>query len=268
MRPRRQSEARDGGPERAGEAAQGGSQDAPAARPGTPPGRPRTRPLVLTVCASRRPRPQVACAMTSFRSTRSVRKESGECCMQQPTSSTSAPSGGTAFYDAREEVIRFVLGRQTVEALQGWTITGEPGNISMNRALTVDELMALSESGLVRSSSEDESMSDDGSSSDEDESPAFPLPSPTYSPTPSSDSEEPPQHEQREGDVEIEIEIEAVGTLACPSCSILQPGLTVQPRDECYCGGGYCLRCGVDSCTCPWSGNTLSAPRLTHEEVQ
>ena len=188
--------------------------------------------------------------------------------MQQPSSRISTSSGGTAFYDAREEVIRFVLGRRTLEALQGWTISGELGNTSMSRALTIDELMALSESGLVRSSSEDESMSDNGSSSDEGGITALPLPSPSYSPTPSSDSEEPPQHEQREGDVEIEIEIEAVGTLACPSCIILQPGLTVQPRDGCYCGGGYCLRCGVDSCTCPWSSTVLSARHLPHEEAQ
>ena len=136
------------------------------------------------------------------------------------------------------------------------------------RALTVDELTALSESGLVQSSSEDESMSYHDSSSDEDNIIALPLPSPSYSPTPSSDSEEAPQHEQREGDVEIEIEIEAVGTLACPSCIISQPGLTVQPRDGCYCGGGYCLRCGVDSCTCPWSSTVLSAHPLPHEEVR
>ena len=84
--------------------------------------------------------------------------------MQQPSSHGSASSGGTAFYDARQEVIRFVLGRRTLEALQGWTLSNELGNISMSRALTIDELMALSESGLVRSSSEDESMIDDGSS--------------------------------------------------------------------------------------------------------
>ena len=188
--------------------------------------------------------------------------------VQQPSSRGSASSGGTAFYDAREEVIRFVLGRRTLEALQGWTLSDELGNTSMSRALTIDELTALSESGLVQSSSEDESMSYHDSSSDEDNIIALPLPSPSYSPTPSSDSEEAPQHEQREGDVEIEIEIEAVGTLACPSCIISQPGLTVQPRDGCYCGGGYCLRCGVDSCTCPWSSTVLSAHPLPHEEVR
>ena len=116
-----------------------------------------------------------------------------------------------------------MLGRRTLEALQGWTLSNELGNTSVSRALIVDELTALSESGLVQSSSEDESMSYHDSSSDEDNIITLPLPSPSYSPTPSSDSEEAPQHEQREGDVEIEIEIEAVGTLACPSCIISQP---------------------------------------------
>ena len=72
-----------------------------------------------------------------------------------------------------------MLGRRTLEALQGWTLSDELGNTSMSRALTIDELTALSESGLVQSSSEDESMSDNDSSSYEDNVIALPLPSPS-----------------------------------------------------------------------------------------
>ena len=56
------------------------------------------------------------------------------------------------------------------------------------------------------------------------------------------------------------------GTLACPMCSILLPGLTVTARAGCRCGGGPCARCGVDSCACPWSGGAPLAPRPTRAE--
>ena len=47
--------------------------------------------------------------------------------LQQQSDSAAAPAGSAAFYDAGAEVIRYVLGRRTLDALQGWTITGAPG---------------------------------------------------------------------------------------------------------------------------------------------
>ena len=55
----------------------------------------------------------------------------------------------------------------------------------------------------------------------------------------------------------------ATDTLACPFCSALQDGLTVFARAGCRCGGGPCSRCGIDSCSCPWSGGAPLAPRPT-----
>ena len=75
--------------------------------------------------------------------------------LQQQSDSAAAPAGSAAFYDAGAEVIRYVLGRRTLDALQGWTITGAPGSTSMSRSMTTDELSALAESGLVQSDSED-----------------------------------------------------------------------------------------------------------------
>ena len=83
---------------------------------------------------------------------------------------TISPTGSTAFYDADIEVIRYmVLGRRTLDALQGWTTTGTPGNASMSRPMTTEDFEALADSGLDHFRGGNESDSGDSSLGDEGE---------------------------------------------------------------------------------------------------